>query len=71
MLADLLAFLIQPLDDFHETQRSDRRRQGNESVTFWERSGGDPDRDQSGNPDLNFGLYFWLRLDALAELFSL
>jgi len=44
---DLLTFLIQSPADFHDTRRSDWRRQDNESTTFWERSGRHPD----SNPD--------------------
>jgi len=39
ILEDLLAFLIQSLADFHDTQRNDWRRHDDEFTTFWERCG--------------------------------
>jgi len=38
-MRDLLAVLIQSPADFHDTRRSDWRRQDNESTTSWQRSG--------------------------------
>jgi len=57
ILGDLLEFLIQSPDNFHDSRRNDWRRQGNESTTFWERPGRhpDPNPDKSGNPESNPG----------------
>ena len=42
ILGDLLAFLIHYRQFFYKTWRNDWCRQGNESTTFWERSGRHP-----------------------------
>ena len=42
-IGDLLAFLLQSPADFDETRQNDLRWQGNESTTFWKRSGKHPD----------------------------
>jgi len=64
ILGDLLAFLIQSLGEMTS------RRQGNESTTFWQRSGGQSDPGESGNR-IWFRNHFWLRTDALVEICSL
>jgi len=52
-LSDLLAFLVQSPASFHDTQRNDWRRQGNESSTF--RRHPDPNPDCFVNPGSNPG----------------
>ena len=54
---------------FNDTRRNVWHRQGNESNTFSEPSGGNPDQCKSRNPESNPG-FFWLRLDALTEVCS-
>jgi len=70
ILGDLLVFLIQSPADFYDTWRTDWRRQENESITFWERSGRSPDPDQSGNLYSN-PRSLLVELDALAEVCAL
>jgi len=60
------AFLIQPPAAFHDIRRNDWSRQGNESTTFWERSGGHPELD----PDSNLGQFLSI-LDTFAGVCSL
>ena len=47
----------------HEIWRNDWCRQGNESTTFLERSGRNPDPDKSENPDSNRGS-LWVEVSA-------
>jgi len=63
----LLAFSIHLAAAFPETQRSDWRRQGNQSTTF----GTDP--ADTGNRinleiEVRILMHFWLSLDALADI---
>jgi len=55
ILGDLLAFLIHSPADFYDTWQNDLCQPGNESTTFWHRSGRHLDLhpDQSGNLYLN------------------